>query len=121
MNKCKKCGKEFEPQKGLKSYCSMSCRNSRTWNEEDKKKKRESAKKSDLVKKSIEKAHKVNLDPELMVSIAKKRKETVKSKIMEADFDSLSFERLRKRIIYEQHETCNHCKNSEWMGHAIPL
>jgi len=121
MNNCKKCGSEFEPQKGLKSYCSMSCRNSRTWTKEDKKKKSKSAKSSDLVKKSIEKAHKVNLDPELMKVIAEKRKNTFKRKILEADFESLSFERLRKRVILEQHESCNHCKNKEWMGKQIPL
>lgn len=36
---CKKCGNKFEPVKGLKSYCSLTCRNSRTWTEEDKRKK----------------------------------------------------------------------------------
>jgi len=39
MNKCKKCSKEFEPVKGLVNYCSLECRNSRSWSEEDKKKK----------------------------------------------------------------------------------
>ena len=43
---CKKCGKEFEPQKGLISYCSLKCRNARIWNEEDKLKKSNSAKNS---------------------------------------------------------------------------
>ena len=36
---CKKCGGEFEPVKGLKSYCSLQCRNSRLWSDDDKKKK----------------------------------------------------------------------------------
>jgi hypothetical protein len=47
---CKKCGKEFEPKKGLKSYCSLACRNSRVWNEDDKLKKSLSAKSSHKVK-----------------------------------------------------------------------
>lgn len=38
MKKCKKCGSEFEPQKGLISFCSLSCRNSRERTEEIKKK-----------------------------------------------------------------------------------
>lgn len=38
---CKKCGTEFEPSKGLKSYCSLTCRNSRSWSVEDKQKKRD--------------------------------------------------------------------------------
>ena len=50
MNICKKCGKEFQPVKGLISYCSLECRNSRTWSEADKLKKSESAKKSDKIK-----------------------------------------------------------------------
>jgi hypothetical protein len=29
MKTCKKCGNEFEPSKGLVSYCSLKCRNSR--------------------------------------------------------------------------------------------
>ena len=36
--KCKKCGKEFEPGKGLINYCSLQCRNSRVFSEESKKK-----------------------------------------------------------------------------------
>jgi hypothetical protein len=48
--KCKKCTNEFEPKKGLKSYCSLHCRNSREWSDEDKLKKSLSAKNSDKVK-----------------------------------------------------------------------
>jgi DNA-directed RNA polymerase subunit M/transcription elongation factor TFIIS len=48
--KCKKCGNDFLPSKGLVSYCSLQCRNSRTWSEEDKKKKSDSAKSSEKVK-----------------------------------------------------------------------
>lgn len=34
MKLCKKCNKEFTPQKGLISYCSLRCRNSRKFSEE---------------------------------------------------------------------------------------
>jgi len=40
MKICKKCGEYFEPQKGLISYCSLSCRNSRNFSEESIIKKR---------------------------------------------------------------------------------
>ena len=50
MNTCKKCEKEFEPIKGLVNYCSLKCRNSRNWSDEDKQKKSKSAKNSDKVK-----------------------------------------------------------------------
>lgn len=49
---CKKCGNEFQPQKGLISYCSLECRNSRNWSESDKLKKSISAKKSNKVKEA---------------------------------------------------------------------
>lgn len=49
MKECNKCGKEFEPVKGLINYCSLECRNSRSWSEEDKMKKSLSARKSKKV------------------------------------------------------------------------
>jgi hypothetical protein len=39
MSNCKKCGNEFEPSKGLVSYCSLNCRNSRSFSEDSKLKK----------------------------------------------------------------------------------
>lgn len=48
---CKKCGNEFEPVSGLKSFCSLKCRNSREWSWEDNRKKSLAAKNSDKVKK----------------------------------------------------------------------
>ena len=47
---CKKCNSEFNPSKGLISYCSLKCRNSRSWSEEDKLKKSNSAKTSEKIK-----------------------------------------------------------------------
>jgi len=38
MKICKKCGTDFEPSKGLVSYCSLQCRNSRERSDEVKKK-----------------------------------------------------------------------------------
>jgi hypothetical protein len=40
MCTCKKCGCEFLPAKGLLNYCSLKCRNSRTFNDESNIKKR---------------------------------------------------------------------------------
>lgn len=39
MKTCKKCSTDFEPSKGLVSYCSLQCRNSRTFSAEAKLKK----------------------------------------------------------------------------------
>ena len=38
MKQCLKCTEKFEPSKGLINYCSLECRNSRNWSEEDKRK-----------------------------------------------------------------------------------
>lgn len=123
MKNCKKCDNEFEPTKGLINYCSLECRNSRVWTDEDKLKKSESAKNSEKVKESSKKyseAIKMRT-PEIWKTIKEKREETLKNKIIETDYNELSFERLRKRIIYEQDCKCNRCKLSEWMGEKIPL
>jgi hypothetical protein len=42
MSICKKCENEFEPKKGLINYCSLNCRNSRSFSDETIVKKRES-------------------------------------------------------------------------------
>lgn len=46
MSTCRKCNKEFRPQKGLKHYCSLACRNSRYFTAEAISKKSIAAKKS---------------------------------------------------------------------------
>lgn len=117
MKNCKKCGNNFEPQKGLLSYCSIECRNSRTWTEEDKKKKSESAKNSEKLKTSIENTKKW-FDYK---NHGKKIQDSWNKKLLNEDFDKLSFERLRKRIKLEQNGHCNHCGISEWNGKPITL
>jgi len=47
--KCERCGTEHEGSFGTGRFCSRACANSRQWNEEDKRKKSESAKKSEKV------------------------------------------------------------------------
>jgi hypothetical protein len=117
MKNCKKCGNNFEPQKGLLSYCSIECRNSRTWTEEDKKKKSESAKNSEKLKTSIENTKKW-FDYK---NHGKKIQDSWNKKLLNEDFNKLSFERLRKRIKLEQNGYCNHCGINEWNGKPITL
>ena len=117
MKNCKKCGNNFEPQKGLLNYCSIECRNSRTWTDEDKKKKSESAKNSEKVKNSIENTKKW-FDYK---NHGKKIQDTWNKKLLNEDFGKLSFERLRKRVRLEQNGCCNHCGISEWNGKPLTL
>ncbi len=116
MNECKKCSKKFEPVKGLVNYCSLECRNSRTWSQEDKKKKSISAKNSDKVKIANS-----NRTDDIWIRIGETRKEKHKKQILESDFSDLSFESLRFRILYEQENKCNHCGLDKWLGKNIIL
>jgi uncharacterized Zn ribbon protein len=116
MKNCKKCGSEFEPQKGLINYCSLICRNSRSWSEEDKQKLSETMKNSEKVK--FANLNKTELD---WVEINLRRKEKHTKKILESNYDDLSFESLRFRILYEQENKCNSCGISEWLGEPITL
>lgn len=132
---CRKCGEDFKPQKGLINYCSLQCRNSRTWSIDDKKKKSDSAKKSNKVKLSLEKAHSIESTAK-MIETKKKKREYInnifdkirvkrklsrKEKIISLDYSELSYERLRDRIFYEQNGKCNKCELDKWNGEDIPL
>jgi len=117
MENCKKCSNEFIPQKGLKSYCSLACRNSRERSEETKQKISKGVSNSEKFIKSItEKTRFIDYK-----KIGKKLKQVADNKILEADYETLSFDRLRKRIILEQSGKCNHCGIDMWNGKTITL
>ena len=117
MNNCKKCNKEFEPKKGLINYCSMECRNSREWSNEDKFKKSESAKKSEKVKLTSER-NRLLID---FKKIGELNREMANRKILDENFENLSFGRLKKRVSLEQNGNCNRCGISDWLGEKITL
>lgn len=109
--KCKKCGKDFIQSKGLINYCSLACRNSREITEEHKAKTSASLIGRRAKPRSLE----------LIKKHAEKVKATWERKLLSADFDSLSFERLRNRVKIEQGQKCGKCGISEWMGSPITL
>jgi Zn finger protein HypA/HybF involved in hydrogenase expression len=116
MEQCKKCGNEFEPKKGLVSYCSLTCRNSRSWTESDKLKKSKSAKNSEKVKEANS-----NRTDDVWIKIGNTRKENHRKQILESKYEDLSFESLRFRILYEQENKCNKCGLDEWLGESLVL
>lgn len=116
MKNCKKCGKEFIEKNGLKNYCSLSCRNSRVWSDEDKLKKSISAQKSEKVKLANN-----NRPDNFWLKIGKIRKENHRKKILETEYSNLNFESLRYRILYEQNEKCNKCGLNNWLGEPLIL
>jgi len=121
MKHCKKCGNEFEPVKGIKNYCSISCRNSREWSEADKIKKSISAKNSAKVKN----ANIINsTNPEKIKKYkltVKKRQEARLKEILNSPFDELNWADKRVKIYHEQNCKCNLCGNDKWQGEDIPL
>jgi hypothetical protein len=121
MKKCKKCGSDFEPKKGLFDYCSLKCRNSRTWSDEDKMKKSESAKKSERLKEVLVQLRVFNKQTENYKKNIEKIKKTWDDKLMKEDFNLLSFERLKKRVLIEQNNKCNHCGIETWNNKPLIL
>jgi RNA polymerase subunit RPABC4/transcription elongation factor Spt4 len=113
MKACKKCGADFEPSKGLVSYCSLKCRNSRERSDEVKKKISNSMLISESAKTAV-----LNKN---WAAISKKQQETIKRRLLAEDFDKLKFERIKLRVLYEQDEKCNNCGISEWQGQKITL
>lgn len=117
---CEKCGNEFEQDyrkypKGRARFCSRECANSRNWSEKDKKKKSESAKNSDRVKNNNKKNIKKFLEA------GEKYKQRKEKELLEADYNELKFNRLRKRIVIEQKNKCNNCGLDTWNGKPITL
>ncbi len=123
MKNCKKCDKEFEPTKGLINYCSIECRNSRVWDDNDKIKKSESAKKSEkvLVANKNNSKNRISNTTEFWDKIKKERLLKRKEIILNLPYEELKFEALRERIMYEQDCKCNKCGLGEWLGDKITL
>jgi hypothetical protein len=119
MKNCKKCDEEFEPSKGLIDYCSLACRNSRVRTDEIKDKIGAGVNKSNVIKKEKGTFSKERYESWLRGS--SKKKNTIRQRLLSVPFESLSFERLKRRIKYEQDDKCNRCGNNEWMGENLIL
>jgi len=127
---CKKCGKEFKPQKGLINFCSLTCRNTKEVSEETKKKISEGVKNSEIYKRENgrvleERRKKAEEMKELKKANPSRYKAIQKGQriefFMSKDFDELSPEYKRFRIIHEQNYKCHRCKLSEWQGEKLTL
>lgn len=117
MKQCKKCGIDFQLTKGLINYCSLNCRNSRIWSDNDKLKKSKAARTSEKAIKQRESLK----SKEIIDKITKTKREAHKKHILESNYSDLSFESLRARILYEQNEKCNKCGLDEWLNTPLVL
>lgn len=127
---CEKCGKEFESdwrkdkelikKNPIPRFCCRACSNSRKFSEESKRKKSESLKKwanehPNEIKKRSE-VNKLNL-----IKASKQWQENRKILLFSKNFESLSYDLKRKRILLEQENKCACCGRSEWMGKPLTL
>lgn len=113
--KCIKCNNEHDGSFGSGKYCSRACANSRVRTEETKKRISEGVKASEKFAKGNQKRF---VDYK---ELGKKLKQIADNKILEAEYDTLTYDRLKKRIVLEQNQKCNHCGIDEWNGKPIVL
>lgn len=119
---CEKCGGEFDEVFGSYAsgrFCSRKCSNSRIFSEESIKKKSEACKKR-FNEKGAWGGYQC-LSPEKRKQLANEHHAYYDKILMSEDFNSLSKERKRKRVIIEQDRKCSECGLSEWRGKRLPL
>ena len=122
---CIKCGKEFivkvtkkKFEKGTyKKYCSFKCANSHI-------RTKESNKLLSLKMKGAEGSKKEQWTEDRKVNFQNAIIKNVKlwnDKLLNEDFESLSFQRLSKRVKLEQEGKCNKCGLNEWQEEKLTL
>lgn len=116
MKKCENCKNEHDGLYGSGRFCSETC--ARGFSTK--------AKRNEINKKVSEKLLGQKRMPHIFSNekwkkIKEKRDATYREKLLNAEYDTLGSESLKKRIILEQHGACNNCKLSEWLGNEIPL
>jgi hypothetical protein len=114
--KCEKCNIEFENSSkwGIKRFCSRSCGNSRKRPDELRKRVSDKLKGRDVSGVRL-------LTPEERASRGLKCSDSWKERLLTTDFNSLSDDSKKRRVIFEQNHKCLICGIAEWQGKAIQL
>jgi len=119
-NNCRKCNKKFVPKKGAINYCSISCRNSRSFSDQTKKKKSFIAK-----KKWLDGSYSLVDWDNVNNNIDKKAKQfnAWEKKTYDRLFngEKLHIQTLRKLLIKDVGNCCEICNNSIWIDIPITL
>ncbi len=127
---CEKCKQEHDGSFGSGRFCSRKCSNSRSWTEEDKKKKSEAGKKSVKVleKNKINGLKKKGIRPFTDEQIQKgaeaQRKKwegKYNSFLKEGKYELLGYNFRRKILLKEANNSCEVCNNSNWLNKPIWL
>jgi len=111
---CSKCGIEFlcYGKAGIKKFCSSKCSHSRIRTPEINNK-------VSLKLKGKLLGNRISIQKRK--EIGKKCSLTWKEKLLSVDFDSLSLDSKKRRVILEQNHKCLICEISEWVGKSIQL
>lgn len=117
---CEKCDKEIDGSFGSGKFCSRVCANSRIFSEESRRKKSESNKKRITLYGRWGGFEKGVLTEALKEEIARK-KAFFRKKLMDSNFDTLTWGSKRKRVIIEQKGLCLECGIGEWRGKHLSL
>lgn len=120
MKVCPNCQESHE-KRG--AFCCRSCANSRTWSQEDRNKKSQSAigfYESLSSEEKVNRLRKANLASHTPVATAK-RKATWVEKRAKVPWDRLSYRSRRLIVIEEQHFRCLECGIDEWNDKPIVL
>lgn len=120
---CLTCNKIVDYFKRTQSFCSRSC--SATYHNLKRPPKTKETK--EKISNGIKRWYNtIGYTPDQLLKrkvIAKKigeqNKEKAKIKLLNEDFNTLKFERLRSRVIYEQDKKCKTCNRSHWMRRPI--
>lgn len=121
ITNCPKCNTEFENKNkyGIKKFCSRKCANSRTWSNEEKIQRSIAAKNSIKLKAHNDKWKTLSLENKEK-RFSKFRKTWIE-KILNKNFNDLSYYACRQRVIFEQHNKCNRCGINNWLGEKLSL
>lgn len=113
---CPKCTTEFDNigKASIKKFCSRKCSNSR-------------GPRTDEFKRNL--SEKLKSRPRIVtdamreswLGASKKRSATMLRRLVTADFNTLSTDSKKNRVILEQQGRCLHCKISTWQGIKIKL
>jgi hypothetical protein len=118
MKKCKCCNVNNAIKYSKYSngeFCSTKC--ARSYSTKGKRNEINKRVSEKLIGRNVKRS----ISKERWKEIYEKRKKHYDNVILNADYHTLSFERLKKRIVLEQNGICDKCKLSEWLGEKIPL
>ena len=128
---CEKCGKEFfedwrevssKRKNPIPRFCCRKCSNSRKVSSETKEKISSSVKEWSITHPDERKKLCEREDiREKIIAASKQWQKKRREALFSAEFETLSFDLKRKRIILEQENKCNLCGLSEWMEKTLIL